>query len=226
MRKKIILSIMVAIGLVSCGEGNKSTPVKVSKELEKSKNAIVAESQIRLEVSDQKNVDTRYVYSDPIGHNLIIENSYPRGGLKYTDPLGKEYIYAVFWTRITNEMNTPFEFKMEFSEDSYDLPSSPDRLFKLFIPSDTLTPEKETLFNYGLDLEKYLNDNFRKQTDLERTINPKDSNGFYVVTLFNKGVNGTLRTGLSIKEEKLIYRINEKTIECGNINLKQLEFKE
>ncbi|ANH61032.1 hypothetical protein I597_2134 [Dokdonia donghaensis DSW-1] len=217
---------MVAIGLVSCGEGNKSTPVKVSKELEKSKNAIVAESQIRLEVSDQKNVDTRYVYSDPIGHNLIIENSYPRGGLKYTDPLGKEYIYAVFWTRITNEMNTPFEFKMEFSEDSYDLPSSPDRLFKLFIPSDTLTPEKETLFNYGLDLEKYLNDNFRKQTDLERTINPKDSNGFYVVTLFNKGVNGTLRTGLSIKEEKLIYRINEKTIECGNINLKQLEFKE
>ena len=217
---------MVAIGLVSCGEGNKSTPVKVSKELEKSKTAIVAESQIRLEVSDQKNIDTRYVYSDPIGHNLIIENSYPRGGLKYTDPLGKEYIYAVFWTRITNETNTPFEFKMEFSEDSYDLPSSPDRLFKLFIPSDTLTPEKETLFNYGLDLEKYLNDNFRNQTDLERTINPKDSNGFYVVTLFNKGVNGTLRTGLSIKEEKLIYRINEKTIECGNINLKQLEFKE
>ena len=225
MIKSLTILIMVTTGIFSCGQGNKSTSVKVSKELEKSKTVMSVESQIRTDVSNQKNVDTRYVYSDPSGHNLIIENSYPRGGLKYTDPLGEEYVYAIFWTRITNETNNPFEFKMEFSEDSYELKSSPGRLFKLFIPSDTITPEKEALFNYGLDLEKYLDNNFRKQADLVRTINPKDSSGFYVVTLFNQGVNGTLRTGLNIKEEKLIYRINDKEIECGNINLKQLELK-
>lgn len=216
---------MVITGLVSCGQGSKSTPVKVSKELEKPKTVMGDESQARSDESNQKNVDTRYVYSDTSGDNLIIENSYPRGGLKYTDPTGEEYVYAVFWTRITNETNNPFEFKMQFSEDSYELKSSPGRLFKLFIPSDTITPEKEPLFNYGLDLEKYLDNNFRKQGDLVRTINPKDSSGFYVITLFNQGVNGTLRTGLNIKEGKLTYRINDKEIECGNINLKQLKLK-
>lgn len=114
---------------------------------------------------------------------------------------------------------------MEFSEDSYELKSSPGRLFKLFIPSNTMTPEKELLFNYGLDLKKYLDHNFSKQAHLVRTINPKDSSGFYVITLFNKGINGTLRTGLNIKETKLTYRINDKEIECGYINLKQLKLK-
>ncbi len=216
---------MVITEFVSCGQGSKSTQVKVSKELEKTKTLIGDESQARPDISNQKNVDTRYVYSNPSGHNLIIENSYPRGGLKYTDSWGEEYVYAVFWTRITNETNNPFEFKMEFSEDSYELKSSPGRFFKLFIPSDTITSEKEPLFNYGLDLEKYLDNNFYKHGDLVRTINPKDSSGFYVITLFNQGVNGTLRTGLNIKEDKLTYRINDKEIECGNINLKQLELK-
>ncbi|AZQ63807.1 hypothetical protein EI427_16710 [Flammeovirga pectinis] len=225
MRKSLIISILATTGLVSCGQGDTSTSVKVTKELEKSKTVMSVESQTRADVSNQKNVDTKYVYSDPSGHNLIIENSYPRGGLKYTDPFGEEYVYAVFWTRITNETNNPFEFRMGFSEDSYELKSTPDRSFKLFIPSDTITPEKEALVNYGLDLEKYLDYNFRKQADLVRTINPKDSSGFYVVILFNQGVNGTLRTGLNIKEGKLIYRINDKEITCGNINLKQLELK-
>jgi hypothetical protein len=225
MKKSLIISMMLTTGLFSCGQGNKSTSIKVSKKLEKSKPVMSVESQTRPDLSNQKNVDTRYVYSDPSGHNLIIENSYPRGGLKYTDPLGEEYVYAVFWTRITNETNNPFEFEMEFSEDSYELKSSPGRFFKLFIASDTITPVKESLFNYGLDLEKYLDNNFRKQAYLVTTINPKDSSGFYVVTLFNQGVNGTLRTGLSINKEKLIYRINDKEIECGYKNLKQLELK-
>ena len=211
--------------LYSCGQGSKSMPVKVSTELEKSIPVMSSENQTRPDVSNQKNVDTRYVYSDPIGHNLIIENSYPKGGLKYTDSKGKKYVYAVFWTRITNETNNPFELTMEFTEDSYELPSTPNRFFKLFIPSDTMTPEKEPLFNYGLDLEKYLDTNLNKKNELIRTISPKGSSGFYVVTLFNKGVDGTLRTGLSIKEQKLIYRINDKEIDCGNINLKQLKLK-
>ena len=225
MRKILpILFIMITV-LYSCGQGSKSMPVKVSTELEKSIPVMSSENQTRPDVSNQKNVDTRYVYSDPIGHNLIIENSYPKGGLKYTDPKGKKYVYAVFWTRITNETNNPFELTMEFTEDSYELPSSPNRFFKLFIPSDTMTPEKEPLFNYGLDLEKYLDTNLNKKNELIKTISPKGSSGFYVVTLFNKGVDGTLRTELSIKEQKLIYRVNDKEIDCGNINLKQLKLK-
>lgn len=101
---------MVIIGLVSCAQGSKSTPVNVSKELEKPKTVMGDESHAHSDASNQKNIDTKYVYSDPSGHNLIIENSLPRGGLKYTDPLGEVYVYAVFWTRIINETNNPFVF--------------------------------------------------------------------------------------------------------------------
>ena len=112
---------------------------------------------------------------------------------------------------------------MKFPENSYGLPSSSGRVFKLFIPSDTLTSTRIPLFNYGLDLEKFLDHNLHNKVDFKRTINPKDSSGFYVVTLFNKGVDGTLRTGLSVKEQRIFYRINDREIQCGNINLKKLE---
>lgn len=215
--------ITVTIGLISCGQGSKSTPVEVSKELEKSMTVLDADSQIVPDVPNGKSVDTRFDYVDSIGQKLIIENSYPRGGLKYTDPSGEEYVYAVFWTRITNETNNPVKFKIKFDEDSYKLPSSPSKVFKLFIPPYTLTPEKEALFNYGLDLEKYLDENFRKQTNIDRTISPKGSSDFYVVTLFNRGVQGTLRTGLKIINGKLSYQVNDKLIDCGEINLKPKE---
>jgi len=65
---------------------------------------------------EDKYIDTRYEYSDAFGKNLIIENSLPKGGLKYTDPNGKEYIYAIFWTRMTNETDSPFELKPCFTE--------------------------------------------------------------------------------------------------------------
>lgn len=217
--------IAVTIALVSCDQKNKSRPILVSQELEKSLTVMSVHSQPVPAIPNEKNVDTKFVYIDTNGQELIIENSYPRGGLKYTDPLGEDYVYAVFWTRISNETNNPFQLKMEFSENSYELLSSPDRIFKLFIPSDTVTVEKEQLFNYGLDLERYLDENFRKQVNLERTISPNSTSGFYVVTLFNQGVNGTLRTGLKINGAKLSYEVNDKTIDCGETNLKQLKLK-
>ena len=88
-----------------------------------------------------------------------------------------------------------------------------------------MTLDKEPLFNYGLDLEFYLDNNLHKPSSLKRTIKPKGSNSFYVVTLFNKGVNGTLRTGLSIREQDLFYKINDKEIYCGKINLKKLSLQ-
>ena len=52
-------------------------------------------------------------------------------------------------------------------------------------------------------------------------VNSKESSAFYVVTLFNKGVDGTLRTGLSLNGQNLFYRINDKEIHCGMITFKK-----
>jgi hypothetical protein len=206
----------------SCGQERKPTPATDKKDLEIPEALKNVDSQKRIIISDYKNIDTKFDYIDSNGNLLTIENSLPRGGLKYTDFLGKEYVYAVFWTQITNETDSAFYFAIDFPENSYELPSSPDRHFKLLIPPDTMTLDKEPLFNYGLDLKFYLDNNLHKPSSLKRTIKPKSSNGFYVVTLFNKGVDGTLRTGLSIKEQNLFYKINDKEIYCGKINLKKL----
>jgi hypothetical protein len=84
--------------------------------------------------------------------------------------------------------------------------------------------EKEDLFNYGLtSLKSFLDTSIDKPSSLKRTIKPKRSSSFYVVTLFKqRGIVGTLRTGLSLKEQNLFYRINDKEIQCGKVNLKTL----
>lgn len=146
----------------------------------------------------------------------------PKGGLKYTDPNGMEYVYAVFWTRMTNATTDPVEFTIGFPSDSIEHPSSTNNYFKLFIPSDKMTAEKESLFNYGLtELESILDSGFHKSSSLQQTINPKESSTFYVITLFKSGINGTVRAGLSLKEQNLFYRINGKEIHCGQTNFKE-----
>jgi len=170
-------------------------------------------------------IETRdYEYTDATGKRLIIQNSYPKGIEKYTDPNGKLWICATFWTRISNETATPLELKVEFPVDQFELPSSPGRVFKLFLPTDTMTFEKEHLYNYGLPLFKsFLDKGLQKVSSVKRTVNPKESSAFYVVTLFNQGLDGILRTELSLKGQDLFYRINSKEIHCGKINLKKLK---
>lgn len=171
----------------------------------------------------QTSIDTESKYTRSNVKGVIIQNSFPKGGLKFTDHNGKVYVYAVFWTRIINETDNPFTLTIDFPADSLELASSAGRYFKLILPSDTMTLEKENLFNYGLPvLESFLDKGFQKASSLKRTINPKESSAFYVVTLFNKGVDGTLRTGFSLKGQNLFYRINDKIIHCGKINFKKL----
>ena len=50
------------------------------------------------------------------------------------------------------------------------------------------------VYSFGLT-DTDLNAFFHKPSSLKRTINPKESSAFYFVTLFNRGVDGTLRTG-------------------------------
>ena len=131
-----------------------------------------------------KNIHTKYEYTDYIGKRLIIQNSFPRGGSLYTDPNGEEYGYAVFWTRIINETDNPLELKIDFPVDSYEVPSSPGKYFKILVPPDTMTIDKEPLYDYGLTgLKSFLDNSIHKPSSLKRTINPKESSGFYVVKL-------------------------------------------
>lgn len=184
--------------------------------------------------SGEYNIHTKYEYTDSIGKRLIIQNSFPKGET-YTDPNGKEYFKVIFWTRIINETNNPLELKIDFPVDSYEVPSLPGKYFKILVPPDTMTLDKENAFNYGLaDLGSFLDKSIHKPSSLNRTINPKESIGFYVVMLcLIEGAHGTMRTGLSLKGQDLFYRIKidgsksntksiDKEIHCGSINLKYL----
>ena len=196
--------------------------------------------------SNDPNFHTKYEYTDSDGKSLIIQNSFPRGEL-YTDPNGNEYAKAIFWTRIINETDNPLELTIDFSGDSYEFPgsvgSSVGGYFKIILPSDTMTPDKENLFNYGLtDLDSFLVNSIHKPSSLKRTINPKKSSGFYVVRLFiipksgwqsvkgdgnihRNSEYGTTRAGFSLKGQNLFYTLNGKEIHCGKVNLKNLMSK-
>lgn len=234
--------IVVSLVLFSCGKLSKSTPSILSKDKEPPKTSDVTESQKNTATSNNKYIDTEYEYVDVSGKSVIIQNGLPRGGTRYTSPKGEVYAYAIFWTRIINETDNPLELEIDFL-DSYEVPSFPGKYFKILVPPDTVTADKNDLFNYGLtDLDSFLDNNIDKPSSLKRTIDPKDSSGFYVVklSLVSEGPRGggdILRTGLSLKGQDLFYRvsvynsmappliISEKEIHCGKINFKKLELR-
>ncbi|OQP50276.1 hypothetical protein A4H97_00050 [Niastella yeongjuensis] len=198
-----------------------------------SKEKIKSETK---EVSTSRWSDTKYEYTDSVGKRLIIQNGFPRGE-RYTDPNGKEYLKVIFWTRLINETDNPLELKIDFPADSFEVPWLPGKYYKILLPPDTMTIDKEPLYDYGLTgLKSFLDAGIHKPSSLQRTINPKESNGFYVVILsrITEGAPGALRTGLSLKGQDLFYRvslvkgpsplslISEKEIHCGSINLKNL----
>jgi hypothetical protein len=217
VKKNIILLILATFGLFSCNQNSKSTPEKIEQT----------------QKANDKDIYTKYKYIDSKGGSLTIQNSLPKGGMKYTDVNGEVYNYAVFWTRIINETDNALELKINFPLDSYEVPSLPGKYYKILVPLETMTPNKSSLFLYGLtDLESFLDNNIHKQSSLKRTIKPKESSGFYVVMLcLSDGAHGTLRTELNLKKKNLFYRIkvdgsksknksNDKEIRCGTINLK------
>jgi hypothetical protein len=212
----------------SCGGQNKT-------DLPKEKIKSETKDKVTSPGSNDPDIHTKYEYTDSIGKRLIIQNGFPRGGMKYTDPNGETYVYAVFWTRIINETDNPLELKFDFPVNSYEVPSLPGKYYKILVPPDTMTLDKFPLFNYGLtDLESFLDNSIHKPSLLKRTIHPKESSGFYVVILcLVEGAHGTMRTGLSLKGQNLFYRIkndgsksntksSDKEIHCGSINLKNL----
>ncbi|WP_428742429.1 hypothetical protein [Tenacibaculum sp.] len=162
---------------------------------------------------------TDFKYNDYLNKGIRIQNSYPKGGQKYTDPYsGKEYVYVIFWARIINETASNLELEIHFPNDSFTIPSSPNTVFNLFLPKEEMAIEKEALYNYGLDINSVLNESINKPSEVTTTtIHTKDSYLFYTVAISNKGVNGVIRAGFELEKQDLIYKINGYKINCGRI---------
>jgi hypothetical protein len=166
-------------------------------------------------------------YSETTNNGITIQNSYPRGG-PYTGPTKKNFNYThlVFFTRVVNETNTPVELLLNFSADSIAIPSSPDTFVKLFLPPDTMTIEKRSLFGYGVKPLK----SFDKPTTFQRTINPGEDCLFNVVAIFyqtkptaeNRDRGGN-RAELVLKGQELFYKMPPQidSLYCGKIIIRK-----
>ncbi len=147
MRNSLIIFILVITWLCSCGRRSNFRTGKVAKNNNR---------QLSL-IHDIENASGyRYIYTDTTyasstGKGITIQNSLPKGGnikpgTPYTDLTGKKYFFAGFWTRIINETKTAFEFEVNFPADSFPLSSPSDSYLKLFIPTDTMTVDKLSLY--------------------------------------------------------------------------------
>ena len=220
MRFRILLFLVAATFLFSCEQVSSSKPGIISAD---TKDNIKPSEQLTIPIS--KFIDTRYEYLDSTGHKLVIENSLPKGGLTYTSPLGIDYRYTVFWTRITSETADTFTFTMNCPSTPVKLNSSKKNSVRLYFPSDPMTTAKESLFNYGLDVDEFLDDPISKKSSLQQSIAPNGVSNFYVVTLFDKGIEGIVRAGLEIEGQELIYKINDLKLPFGQVNIANLELR-
>jgi hypothetical protein len=223
MKKKLKLFVLLFVSVfhTSCGQNQTNAP----------KKNIKSETKDTATSYRPNNADfhSKYEYTDSMSKRVIIQNSFPKGG-GYIGPDGKRYPYTVYYTQITNETMNPVELKINFPIDSFEFPLSSGNYMKLFIPSDTMTLDKVSLYDYGLSIKSFFDTGIKKSYSMNRTVNPKESTAFYVVIRSNKGVDGALRTGLSLKGQNLFYRIKvdgsknntksiDKEIICGSINL-------
>lgn len=173
-----------------------------------------------------------HLYSDTTYHLLenkavVIRNSLPKGG-GYTDPAGKKLGYVVFWTSVKNETTTALALTVNFPAEAYTTLLTAGSVLKIFLPTDTMTLAKEGSYDFGATgLKSTLDAGVNKSTRLQRTINPHEEYFFYVAILIQAwpDVNGSLRTGLTLKGTELFYRVSmsgypkSALVPCGKIVL-------
>jgi hypothetical protein len=166
-------------------------------------------------------------YSETNTNGIVIQNSFPRGG-PYKGPVKKNFNYShlVFFTRVVNNTQATIELRINFSADSIPIPDTPDTFVKLFLPSDTMTPEKQSIFDYGVkDLKSFDN-----PTRFQKTIKPKEECLFLVEAIFyqtvatpeNRDRKGN-RAELVLRGQRLFYRMPPQIDElpCGQIIFKR-----
>ncbi|MGK7390258.1 MAG: hypothetical protein ACNS60_07900 [Candidatus Cyclobacteriaceae bacterium M2_1C_046] len=231
MRKKLIISLLTITWICSCGQRSNSKIGKIAIESE-----IEASTKNNNKQLSQNHDIERYIYTDTTytsstGKEITIQNSLPKGGgiapdgTQYFDSSGKRYAFAVFWTRIINETNTPLELNIDFPADSFAIFTPPDSYLKLFLPTNTLTYDKLSTYNYGLTgIKSFLDTHFNKATNCKKTIDPNEEHIFYVATLSYQA-SGTPRAALILKDQDLYYRMSispsgSGIIPCGKLALK------
>ncbi|PHX74610.1 MAG: hypothetical protein CK547_02330 [Chitinophagaceae bacterium] len=170
---------------------------------------------------------TESIFPDSSGGDVIIQNSYPKGGSQYTDATGRTFSYVIFWTRVMNETGAPIELTIKFPADSFPLNSSSHSYVKVFLPPGKMTLEKESLFNYGItEFEPFLDTGFNKRTSLQRMISSKRESIFYTALLLYH-IDFPIRSAFILKREDLFYTINNGsghdtiTIPCGRLIIKK-----
>ena len=166
-------------------------------------------------------------YSETGSNGLIIQNSYPKGG-PYPGRITEHfnYSYLVFFTRVINGTGNPLELSVHFSADSIGIPHSPNTFVKLFLPPDTMTLEKRSLFSYGVtELAS-----FDQSTSFQRKLNPDEECLFYVVAIFYQTnaeawnqERGGNRAELVVKGQDLFYNMPPQvnSLPCGHIIFKK-----
>jgi len=212
------------MGFISCRQSS----------IVKSEAVAIENSNSGNNIQYDKEIYTQNEYRDADGKRIIIQNAYPRGGRKYTDPKGNACAYAVFWTRIINETDNSLELNIDFPLKSYEISNFPGKYFKILVPPDTMTPENTKDLNLTA-LESFFDANYDQSSSVKRTIHPNESSGFYVAMLIlTEEATGMTRTELKLKGQDLIYTISrypvtkpstlidEIEIHCGRVNLENL----
>lgn len=169
-----------------------------------------------------QSIDTQW-YSQKTTNGVTIQNSYPKGG-RYSEDVEDKFncSYLVFFTRLVNGSNSSLEINIDLSSDSIAIPNSPETFMKLFLPSDTMTLDKQNMFSYGIkDFE--LPD---EATNFKRTLKPQEECLFYVVAFFYQTEAGQWsqerggnRAELVSIGNELFYRMPPQipSISCGQI---------
>lgn len=216
--KKHIIIILATAWLLSCGPNTQSTPEPDSSRIEATEQPRKIKKKDLL-LPQGENIHTHHQYTDMAGRDIVIKNGFPKGGMHYTAPNGKDFVYAILWSSVANASADTLELSLEFPADSFELTTDlTNNHFKLYLPSKTMTPDKFPAFNYGLDdLSAILDKGLDQPSTFQKTLLPGDSCMFYVVSLFDRGVDGTVRSALRLKGKGLFYNLNGKEIYCGQL---------
>ena len=176
--------------------------------------------------ADSDDIDTRYVYATANKDSLIIENSFPRGGLKYRDAFGDEYVFAAFWSQIRNNTGNPVEISLNAPGDPTPVPSSPGSNVYFVLPQEEMNSAKLSMMHFGLtNPDMMVQYDLGKPSSLQKVIPAGEARAFYMATFYREGIKGRGRAGLSIKNDAFYYRVNDAEIEFGSISLKGLELQ-
>jgi hypothetical protein len=151
VRSNVMILILAITGIFSCKQSNESTPdTAEAKTLDSLKNIRNKES------INNKDIYTKFEYIDSKNKKIIIQNGFPRSGMKYTDTKGSDYNYAIFWTQLINETDNTIELNLNIPVDLLEIPSLQGKYYEVLIPRDTMTVKKFPLFLYSLtNLESF-----------------------------------------------------------------------